>query len=493
MKTHYKISAVLALVASVYALDVVAETLYIRPSADCANSGDGSAYACAASGGAPGAWRGMAAVVFNAADTAGQVDAGDTLKTCGSFTTADRMDATNHLYISVSGAVGSRITVTGDCSADGGSSTSDWDGGTSTARGINTDVNTDITVKNLVIHDFTSRGALLYSHGTNDIVLPKRVTLEDLTIYTIRGASAICVDGRGKFITISNVIVRDCGTDAVFQKGSNFTVEDSTISEVSMDNVNGGDGIQIDGDQDGSIIRRNSIDMTSVDSKYCILTNGNTDSGSVFIEDNTCLRSLTAMVGIGIDVDTVSGSDSRIVRNTVTGGLYAIQVNEQSGGKVYIVGNVLITPSENCFRLSGAGSGNIFVQFNTCINPVSDGTQVDSDSPTITIRGNIFTGGLFCIDKRSANTEAYNILYGCGTAAVANSGVQTTTGTGTSTSDPSLVSSTDYRTRGGSIARRAALFPGFCHDVRGRPCWSPPDIGAYQATSGDPANTRTAR
>ena len=58
--------------------------------------------------------------------------------------------------------------------------------------------------------------------------------------------------------------------------------------------------------------------------------------------------------------------------------------------------------------------------------------------------------------------------------------------------DPQLISTTDLRTIGASPLRRTGTTGYACRDARNRPCWSPPDIGAYQATSGDPASTRSA-
>lgn len=58
---------------------------------------------------------------------------------------------------------------------------------------------------------------------------------------------------------------------------------------------------------------------------------------------------------------------------------------------------------------------------------------------------------------------------------------------------PSLMSATDFRTQGNSLIRRAGIPTAYCYEFRGRPCWQTPDIGAYQATAGDRANTRTAR
>lgn len=40
------------------------ETLYVRPAGTCANNGNGSAYGCAASAGAAGAWNGLINIVY---------------------------------------------------------------------------------------------------------------------------------------------------------------------------------------------------------------------------------------------------------------------------------------------------------------------------------------------------------------------------------------------------------------------------------------------
>lgn len=59
--------------------------------------------------------------------------------------------------------------------------------------------------------------------------------------------------------------------------------------------------------------------------------------------------------------------------------------------------------------------------------------------------------------------------------------------------NPLFVSTTDYRSLAGSGLRLAGLFYHGCIDVRGRICGSPPDIGAYQSSSGDQAAPRALR
>lgn len=60
--------------------------------------------------------------------------------------------------------------------------------------------------------------------------------------------------------------------------------------------------------------------------------------------------------------------------------------------------------------------------------------------------------------------------------------------------DLGIETSNPFRLKITSPLKEAALIvPVMCIDVRFRPCSSPPDIGAYQSTSGDPAATRTVR
>lgn len=83
---------------------------------------------------------------------------------------------------------------------------------------------------------------------------------------------------------------------------------------------------------------------------------------------------------------------------------------------------------------------------------------------------------------------------GATTVAAFQSACSGDTCSGNSGSDPLLLSSSDGRTQASSPLRGAGLYwSNLCGDARGRPCWLPPDIGAYQSTSGDPAATRAAR
>lgn len=457
-----------------------AETLYVRPSADCATNGNGRAYACATVGGGTGAWSKLSNVLMNATDeTVGQLDPGDTLKVCGNFVVADRKTANYHLFFTVSGTSGNVITVEGDCTAEGGSATADFYGGTSTLYGTGTDLQHDITLRHLVIHEFASRGLLLYNNATTDEVLDKHLTVEDVTIRDIRGAGKIGLDARGRFITITRVTIARVGDDAIHHAGHHLTVQDSTISGVSLDSGNSGDGIQATGESDGNQFLNNTIDMTSVDSKYCIIDEGITDLGSVIVRGNRCTRNAEDVVGSGFRIQSV-GTATSISQNTVIGGELGIQFTSNTGTAV-MYGNLIYAQSHDCINVGGTGAGSVVVSNNTCANPKRNGIQNNNTGGVVaTFTNNLLVGGTTCLDKRAANTESYNVLFGCVTL-VSNSGTPTTTGTGDLLSNPLLTQT--YQLGPGSPARRAGTAITPCIDVRGTACMSPPDIGAYQSFS----------
>jgi len=60
--------------------------------------------------------------------------------------------------------------------------------------------------------------------------------------------------------------------------------------------------------------------------------------------------------------------------------------------------------------------------------------------------------------------------------------------------NPYFFADNNYRLSGTSTLRNAGQWATIgCKDFRGRPCYVPPDIGAYQSSSGDPAGARVLR
>lgn len=470
------------------------ETLYVRPTAACANNGDGTAYGCAASGGAPGAWRGFASLLFSGTDeTAGRIDPGDYVYVCGTFLAADVQQAGTMLNVAAMGVNTIRITYDGNCTSSGGLSVATLDGENVTTNGLYTAQRTLFTFQNMVVQNYTSKGAFLYTNSVSDVPLDKQIILSNITISSIRGAAAICLDARGKNITLTGLVISTCGSDGIWQNGTGFTVRNSQVSGISIDAGNAGDGLQMSGEVDGALIEDNTIDMTQVDSKYCGLVQGTTDNGSIIVQRNTCLRLQTQTVGSGWRFDELTNLTFRA--NKTIGGQYNVQANLLAVGNYQIYGNTTQTPSERCINIGGVGAGIAAVYNNTCVGAVTWGIMVDNTGgATVTLRNNIVSGGgALCINKRAANTETHNVLYNC-TNAVGNSDVPGTADGTDILSNPLLISSTDLRTAATSPARQAGAWWGnSCTDVRGRPCFPGQiDIGAYQASSGDQATTRSA-
>ena len=88
-------------------------TFFVRPNGACVNNGNGTAYGCAATPGAVGAWIGTTQALYNGG--AGTVQTGDTLRVCGTFTEED--STTNAaLTAQTPGSI-----LDGDCTGSGGS------------------------------------------------------------------------------------------------------------------------------------------------------------------------------------------------------------------------------------------------------------------------------------------------------------------------------------------------------------------------------------
>jgi hypothetical protein len=97
-------------IAKAQEYDVTQEIFYVRPSDDCPNNGDGTAYGCASEEGLVGAWNGFSNILWGAAT--GQVGLGDTLFVCGTHD--------EQLVVGNSGFDASPIIIRGDYSGDVG-------------------------------------------------------------------------------------------------------------------------------------------------------------------------------------------------------------------------------------------------------------------------------------------------------------------------------------------------------------------------------------
>ena len=484
--------AALAFPSIVFA-QATTEDLFVRPSADCVNNGDGKSYACAATAGGPGAWRGFASQLYSGTDeTPGRIDPGDTVHVCGNFVAGDAQSTPNIMINAAASGLANTATITydGNCTVYGGTAEADISGSSTIVNGFYTAQRSFFTLKNVYIHHMRQKGILLFSSASGDVTLDKQILIQDVRVSDITGLTTPpCMDSRGQNITVRRVHVSYCGSDGFFHMGKNYLIEDSSTDHISSDGLNAGDSMQTSGEVGGLIIRRNHFDQSFVDSKYCMISESYTDTGVITMEDNVCIRKTTDTVGSGMYVDSKPGMTLNIRRNQFTGGLNGIQVTYQSG-TVNIIANQIVSPSQDGILLGGVDvGGTTIVRNNTIITPGRYGISQSNTSVTATLQNNIVVGpATACISRQTSNTEDHNDLYNC-TTAVLIAGVAGATGAGTITTNPQFLSG-GYVPSNTSPCRGAGFNWGSFTDVRGRANSVPPDIGAYQLTTTNDISSR---
>ena len=471
----------LALVLSM-GLPAFATEHFVRPISDCPVNGNGTIYDCASPAGGAGAWSSFSAMLFSGTPgTVGRISPGDTVHVCGKFLSVDKYQTTAMVNTAIAGANSAVTTYDGNCTPYGGTSMATLDGENTVSLGLYTAQRANYTFRNLIVERMSSRGTKFYASAAGEEGTFKGITLEDSIIRDIRGVSSICVDIRGSDVTIQRTVITNCGTDGIYHGGGQRLIATrNDLSRISVDFANGGDGIQMDSDSSGSKVTDNTIDMTAQDSKHCIHANGLTGSGVIDVLGNLCIRLQTQVVGSGINLQSATGYTINIMSNRVIGGLYNYQIFNQDG-TVNLIGNFGMTPAEDGIRLGGTGAGTTNVYNNTLSQMVVNGLQQDNPNATTDIKNNIFLGGTTCINRRSGNTEDYNIVHNC-TVPLAVAGVAGSLGANSQDIDPLLNKAEDYFPLLSSPALRAGIAVTGCVDVLGRSCTTKPDIGSYQRT-----------
>jgi len=422
-----------------------ADTFYVRPVEDCTFNGDGLSFACAASNGAAGAFKGFSNLSWT--NTTG-IDDGDTLKLCGTFyDTSSKTAGSRMLSIEGSGSAGSLITIDGDCSAymvNPGSFTSRQnvrytgailDGQNTVDHGLRTLANTYIRFRNLVIQNFDQRGMVLYNSASADITIAKFITVEASVLVTgIRNASLTAdgIDARGSDITIDGPTVTNIGEDAVYLKGARNIVRNLNIFNPSQDGVLG-DCLQFDTEVTGSVVTNLYCDHRMKDSKQCLVANGFTDSPVWSINGVTCLMPIGATSAIGLLLEGTQVNASGIY---VSGGNYGIVAQDIAGNSVTVTGSVVSDVTTAC--TSTGNNPTLYALFNNSLNNCGvTGIEFGSATNTRKAQNNVVRGSFARgINKgTSGTTESYNDIYGPTTPVLSN-GTATTLGTGDIQVDP---------------------------------------------------------
>ena len=478
-------------------LNVEAATWYVRPAADCANNGDGTAYACAASGGAAGAWRTMANVAWGVSG----VNTGDTLRACSSesspFTTAD-YDGGGLAVLSVDQ---SGVTVDGDCSASGGETMAYMTGNGTRDYGVycaDTTTCPNQTWRNITVTSTDVRGFYIRNNlSTTGTVLFIGSGLSCNSIVGAEGNTPQCVAGFGTGGTLTNITSNITTDDSVHWEGDNFSISDSRLLYPGYNvSTNLGDCVQVVNQADNAIIRRVYCDHTNSATKQCFIYGDPVDASddNAEISDSTCLYPETGNISNANKLYYSSVPATQFLRNYGLGGAYGVYM---LGAGSTTIGNVMKGQEVRGIDVvSTVTSGTHLVANNTV-----------SGSPTCVAIG----GGA------SVTTLFYNnLVANCSSAGFTKGGSSTLTqsnnrcgqsvttcnngGGGSSISDAGWVggatptSAQGFRLSATSAARGIGLDlnRGNIQDNGNRAFAHPPSIGAWEAASGDIATARAA-
>lgn len=459
-----------------------AATTYIDPT--CTHNGDGTTTECAAS-----------------ADAAGAMNVWPTVTGAGnSF--LQKAGTTSLLQVSVNSGSAGNPVIMGAYGTGAKPIIRSEENVTVGTIKINTDAH-DITIDGLEVHGPLNVTAGVQSNAIrNNVGVGLEATVVNITIqncdikhvFDYGGSSAEDdgIDLRGQGLIVQDSTFDDIANDAVWlaskDTANDMIIRRNTCSRVSQGGTNG-DCYQVSGTSTGALIELNDCDHSDVDSKQCIVANNDTT-----IRYNTNLGPIVSTVHIGIYCDV---GPCRIYGNTVRYGKVGIANYGTTGG--YTVGNLVLSPATYGIEVNAASSPVV----NNTIDRVAEDTvggngfaaiRLTSSATNATAWNNIVSDSYEGIRLTSASghTESNNLFHGTITRPVYNT---TTAGTLTPTSPVTASSqlTTDYKLKGASTGKRAGRSSPYCIDLRGRVCQSPPDIGAYQSSSGDPAATRAAR
>ncbi len=465
-----------------------ADTWYIRPVGTCSNNGDGSAYACAASGGGVGAFSGFNNL--NKTVTTG-IDDGDTVKVCGNFVQADaETQFTNQAMLAIeeSGSAGSPITWTGDCTSDGGSARATLTSDGTSGSLIRTYANTYITIKgNFDLVGAKDAGITAYNSASGDVAIAKNIRIEGGTTISsiLAGVQPVGITYSGTNGYIGAVVINNIGVDGIFEySGGSWTIDGARISNISINDTDG-DCVQWQRNTDGNIARNVYCDKTNKDSKQCVVASTlDAQTYRMLVDNLTCL-----MAGGSIAIGVYSEGQMTVRGSYISNpGTYGITGALDNGTKITAYGNVIVNPVVGCFDLHKSSAGpSADIYNNTCISNTVFGVNASTSSAVLNIKNNIFVGSATygILRGTSGTSDSYNNIFG---ASVASSSV------GQVSVNPYFIGGTIPSTKKGfrlspdSPLIRAGLRVGDYTDALGRWFEYKPSIGAYSYGSRDFAN-----
>ncbi len=473
---------VLTLIMMMLTAGVWASTTYTDPS--CTNNGDGTVgYPCASSGGAVGPYNTYTGITYAGGNSYLQ-QKGTTFPLQVSVSEGGTSDS-NRIAFGAYGTGAKPIIESQEDAPNASFVIRELNGKYIIIDGLEIHGQTGITggkQTNAIRNNPTS--------GETD-AFELHVTITNCTIGPVVSFGAAGNDGidlRGRGIVITSNTFVNISNDAVWADTSGGTgpyIAYNTCSRVSQSEANG-DCYQNGGPTAG-IIEHNYCDHSDKDTKQCIVSN----TGEI-IRYNEVYGFVGGVVNTAIYCDGLNACT--IYGNRAFNGKLGIG-NYGVGGSTF--SNLVVGSATFGIEVAATNS----LAHNNTVDNIGAGyaaIRLTAAATNAKAWNNILsdTGEGIRLTSASGHTESNNLFHGTVTTRVYN----TTTGGSIAATNPvnatnQFVSESggDYRTKGNSTARRAGLAWAGCTDLRGRVCWNAPDIGAYQASSGDQAATRDPR
>ena len=474
-----------------FSSQVWAASWYVKPASSCANNGDGTATGCAASGGAPGAWKGSANIVW------ASVVAGDTIFVGGNWVATDCHDPAIYCFlVGKSGNVGTPITI-------------DFTGSTMSSaflrtKAVATSTFSNVTIKNLTATQFTTYGIDVNMSGVSTDVI--NVTIESPTIYNITSCAGECdgISGKGSGIVVHNAKINNIADDGIWTDGTGAVYYNDTNDGTYFvrDIGNGpnitGDCFQFSGSagNDTNKVSKGYCDHRSTNEKQCAISN---TKGVLTVWDTVCIANTYNLNGGSIGIYSEGRGD--IQRNFLSGFNYGIDIAELANGTVgstIIDSNVVVRFGWYGITTGSATPTGVTV---TVANNTIDGTGSDLNNSrcmnlagaagaTITTYNNIVTSCKFgYVDAGGAATKTIAT-----SVDFANTTRYSGFATGSTNSDPRLLGGinppiTVFRTgaemwrptpNSTALIRMGTYYTSPANDLTGEVFDLPPSIGAFR-------------
>lgn len=344
-----------------------------------------------------------------------------------------------------------------------------------------------------------------------NLVISGDITIQDAAykgLWMKTNTSSVLVSGAGVITTTGGANAGVTFDEFTFGSGSAFA------RIISSGNT--GDGIYIV-DTNGEIV----VESFSLhDNNQSGITIHGTNSGMLFTS-NIHDYGPSEIYNNSNDGFAVYGSVSATIENTIIydNGGGGVPISEGDGitghstSTVYAYNNIIYSNDNTCFAF--VSSANLYAYNNTCAdNGVVGGPRgqilLGNNSGVVTLKNNIFSGGLpyevFVADNANIGVivSDYNLYDPAATATA----FSTSDGGTTKQADLSawqavsgedansrqatagFMGTSDYRLSAGSPARRRGVAGLITTDSRGRAVIGAPDLGAYQ---GSESITRAGR